>query len=153
MYLRITKVWHKSCRPCDLKIYRPVYCTIRLYSGKDMKHAPLSISGFGGLVVSMLASGTQDHGFKPGQSRRIFGRKNPQCTFLQRGSKAVCPMSQIWGMLKTPENYVEVGFSGEICRPFLAHFRSSLPDGSHVTWRGTPLWSTGGTKGSAPRAC
>ena len=41
-------------------------------------------------------------------------------------------MSQICGMLKTPENYVEVEFSGEICRPFLAHFRSSLPEGSHI---------------------
>jgi hypothetical protein len=31
---------------------------------------------FGGLVVSVLASGTQDRGFKPGRSRRIFfGRK------------------------------------------------------------------------------
>src|SRR5215468_9839570 len=29
-------------------------------------------SGFGGLVVSMLASGTQVRGFKPGRSRRIF---------------------------------------------------------------------------------
>jgi hypothetical protein len=29
-------------------------------------------SGFGGLVVIMLASGTQVCGFKPGQSRRIF---------------------------------------------------------------------------------
>jgi hypothetical protein len=29
-------------------------------------------SGFGGLVVSVLASGTQDHGFQPSQSRRIF---------------------------------------------------------------------------------
>jgi hypothetical protein len=29
-------------------------------------------SGFGGLVVSMLASGTQVRGFKPGQSRQIF---------------------------------------------------------------------------------
>jgi len=28
--------------------------------------------GFGGLVVSVLASGTQDCGFKPGQSRWIF---------------------------------------------------------------------------------
>ena len=28
--------------------------------------------GFGGLVVSMLASGTQVCGFKPGQSRWIF---------------------------------------------------------------------------------
>jgi hypothetical protein len=30
------------------------------------------LSGFGGLVVSMLASGTQDRGFAPGRSRRIF---------------------------------------------------------------------------------
>jgi hypothetical protein len=29
-------------------------------------------SGFGGLVVSMLASGTQVRGLKPGRSRRIF---------------------------------------------------------------------------------
>jgi hypothetical protein len=29
-------------------------------------------SGFGGLVVSMLASGTQDRGFAPEQSRLIF---------------------------------------------------------------------------------
>jgi hypothetical protein len=36
-------------------------------------------SGFGGLVFSMLASGTQDRGFKPDRSRRIFsGVKNPQ---------------------------------------------------------------------------
>ena len=30
------------------------------------------ISGFGGLVVSVLTSGTQDRGFKPSQSRQIF---------------------------------------------------------------------------------
>jgi hypothetical protein len=30
------------------------------------------ISGFGGLGVSVLASGTQVRGFKPGRSRRIF---------------------------------------------------------------------------------
>jgi hypothetical protein len=29
-------------------------------------------SGFGGLVVSMLASGTRVRGLKPGRSRRIF---------------------------------------------------------------------------------
>jgi hypothetical protein len=29
-------------------------------------------SGFGGLGVSALASGTQVRGFKPGRSRRIF---------------------------------------------------------------------------------
>jgi hypothetical protein len=31
-----------------------------------------AVSGFGGLVVSMLASGTQDRGFAPDRSRRIF---------------------------------------------------------------------------------
>ena len=30
------------------------------------------LNGFGGLVVSMLASGTQVRGFKPGRSRWIF---------------------------------------------------------------------------------
>jgi hypothetical protein len=30
------------------------------------------LDGFGGLVVSMLASGTQVRGFKPGRSRWIF---------------------------------------------------------------------------------
>jgi hypothetical protein len=33
------------------------------------------ICGFGGLVVSMLASGTQDRGFTPGRSHRIFWAK------------------------------------------------------------------------------
>jgi hypothetical protein len=36
----------------------------------------LHCSGFGGLVVSVLASSTQDRGFKPGWSRRIFQAKN-----------------------------------------------------------------------------
>jgi hypothetical protein len=31
--------------------------------------------GFGVLVVSMLASGTQDRGFEPSRSRRIFRTK------------------------------------------------------------------------------
>ena len=33
--------------------------------------------GFGGLVVSVLASGTQDRGFKPGRSRRVFRSFGP----------------------------------------------------------------------------
>jgi hypothetical protein len=60
-------------------------------------------SGFSSLMVSMLASGTQDRGFAPG--RRIFRAKNPQHAFLRKGSKAVCPMSQICGMLKNPKIY------------------------------------------------
>jgi hypothetical protein len=37
-------------------------------------------SGFGGLVVSMLASGTQDRGFELGRSRQIFrAKKSTAC--------------------------------------------------------------------------
>jgi hypothetical protein len=51
----------------------------------------------------MLDSSTRVRGFKPGRSRRIFlGEKNPQNSFLRKGSKAVCPKSQICGMLKNP---------------------------------------------------
>jgi hypothetical protein len=42
---------------------------------------------------SMLPLSTQVHGFKPGQNHQDFsGQKNPQHTFLQKGSKAVGPM-------------------------------------------------------------
>jgi hypothetical protein len=41
-----------------------------------IKHTSRSLTilteSFGGLVVSVLASGTQDRGFKPGRSRWIF---------------------------------------------------------------------------------
>src|SRR5215475_1515485 len=57
--------------------------------------ASTPLSGFGGLVVSMLASGNQVRGFKPDRSRWIFGRKNPQHAFLRKGSKTVCPMSHV----------------------------------------------------------
>jgi hypothetical protein len=76
----------------------------------------LVVSGYGGLVVSMLASGTQDRGFEPGQSRRIFRAKN---AFLRRGSKAVCSMSQICGMLKNPAVYPG---SRNLLTKFLGHF-------------------------------
>jgi hypothetical protein len=71
--------------------------------------------GFGGVVVSMLASGSN-----PAEAVGFSGRKNLQHAFLRRGSKAVCPMSHICGMLKNPVIYVEVGITGQINRPFLA---------------------------------
>jgi hypothetical protein len=42
-------------------------------------------SGFGGLGVCMLASGTQDHGFAPYRSRRIFlaGKIHSMPSFVQ----------------------------------------------------------------------
>jgi hypothetical protein len=41
--------------------------------------------GFGGLVVNMLASGTQVRGFKPGQSSRIFRAKKFSACLLSEG--------------------------------------------------------------------
>jgi hypothetical protein len=64
-----------------------------------------NVSGFGGLVVSMLASGTQDRGFASGRNLWILREKNPQHAFLRKVSKVVCPMSQICGMLKNPIIY------------------------------------------------
>ena len=49
------------------------------------------MSGFGGLVVSMLASGT---GSIPAEAVGFFGGKNPQYAFLGREVKP-SPMSQI----------------------------------------------------------
>jgi hypothetical protein len=43
------------------------------------------ISSFGGLVVSMLASGTQVRGFKPDLSRRIFQAKKSSACLPSEG--------------------------------------------------------------------
>jgi hypothetical protein len=67
----------------------------------------LLVSGFGGLVVSILASGTWVQ-TRPKPSE-FFGPKTPQHTLLRKGSKAVCPMSQICGMLKNPVNTWNLG--------------------------------------------
>ena len=51
--------------------------------------------GFSGLVVSMLASGTQDRGFDPGRSRRIFWAKKIHSMPSLGGEVKPSPMSQI----------------------------------------------------------
>jgi hypothetical protein len=49
-------------------------------------------------------------GSNPAEAARIFqDKKNPQHAFLQMGSKAVGPTSQICGMLKIPKCNVEAG--------------------------------------------
>ena len=58
--------------------------------------------GFGGLVVSMLASGTQDRGFDPGRSRRIFRAKKSTARLHWGGSKAVSHVADLRGMSKNP---------------------------------------------------
>jgi hypothetical protein len=55
----------------------------------------VTISGFGGLVVSMLASGTQVRGFAPDRSRRIFPARKIHSMLSFGGEvKIICPMSQ-----------------------------------------------------------
>jgi hypothetical protein len=70
---------------------------------------------------------------------------------IHSGSKTVSPMSQIFGMLKNPVIYVEVGITGQINRQFLArnsvlHWQRSLMSlGVERLWR----WRTelkGGTQ-------
>ena len=50
------------------------------------------------LEVIILSSGSEVRGFDPGQNRWIFSeRKYPEYDFLRKGSKAVGPVSQIYG--------------------------------------------------------
>ena len=53
-------------------------------------------------MVSMLASGTQDRGFDPGRSRRIFRAKKFTAFLPWRGSKAVSHIADLRGMSKNP---------------------------------------------------
>jgi hypothetical protein len=64
----------------------------------------------------MLAHGTQDRGFEPGRSRRIFHANNPQHTSIGGEVK-----SQICHMLKNPVIYMEIGIERQIDQPFLTH--------------------------------
>ena len=64
--------------------------------------AKLHFSGFGGLVVSTLASGTQDRGFDPGRSRRIYQAKKSTACLPWGGSKAVSHVADLCGMSKNP---------------------------------------------------
>ena len=46
-----------------------------------------TIDGFGGLVVSLLATGTRVRGFKPGRSRWIFRASGKYSVFLPSEEK------------------------------------------------------------------
>jgi hypothetical protein len=63
----------------------------------------VTYSGFGGLVVSMLASGTQVRGIKPGRSRRIFRAKKSMPSFGGEVKSSVPYRS--FAACKKPYNY------------------------------------------------
>jgi len=56
------------------------------------------INGFGGLEVACWPLVPKFAGSNPAEAVGFLGRKNPVHAFLRRGSKAVGPMSQIYGM-------------------------------------------------------
>jgi hypothetical protein len=63
----------------------------------------------GGVMVSVLAIGPKVRRFRPSQVDGFFkGDKNPQHAFLQRGSKAVGPMTRFYGMLKNSTSMTEI---------------------------------------------
>jgi hypothetical protein len=55
--------------------------------------------------------------------------------------------AKIWRCLRESRNHRPID------SPFLAQFRPSLTEVSHIAWRGAPLEMTGVTKGGAQRAC
>jgi hypothetical protein len=98
-------------------VYRRCYCG--------------NVGGFGGLVVSMLASGTQVRGFKPGQKPSDFsGQKIHSMPSFGREVKPSVPCRRFVACKKHPAIYVEVGIAGQIDRPFLAQFRRTC----RLTW-------------------
>ena len=62
----------------------------------------MSLSGFGGLEVACWPLVPKFAGSHPAEAVGFLGRKNPQHAFLRRGSKAVGPMSQLYGHVKDP---------------------------------------------------
>jgi hypothetical protein len=68
------------------------------------------ISGFGGLVVSMPAFGTQDRGFEPGRSRRIFsGVKIHSMPSFGREEKQSIPCRRFVARKRSRGSTLEVG--------------------------------------------
>jgi hypothetical protein len=86
-------------------------------------------------------------GSNPAEAVEFFGRNNPQQAFLRRGSKAVCPMSQLCGMLKNPAITWKSDCLAKF-EPTISHlnFLSSLTEVSHAVWCGAPLKVNGELK-------
>jgi hypothetical protein len=88
------------------------------------------------LVVSMLATGTQDRGFKPAKAVWFFGRNDPHHAFFQKGSKAVSVMLQLCGMWKP----LQFSWKSHFRLNYVCHFSPIIPLftdrglSRHLTW-------------------
>ena len=84
----------RSARYDDQRIpkHTRYHCTMWWYT-----RSPIPGVDPGGPVVIILSSGSEIRGFNHGQGRWIFSeRKNPECDFLRKGSKAVGPVIDLW---------------------------------------------------------
>jgi hypothetical protein len=82
-------------------------------SGSD-----IVFSGFGGIMVSVLASGTQDREFKPGRSRQIF-----------QGEK-ILSMPSFGGEVKLSDSclrFVACKRTLHLMTKFVGHFSPIIP--------------------------
>jgi hypothetical protein len=83
-----------KCREIVVSIYSLIT------SADSLSSVPAS--SFGDLVVSMLASGTQDCRFKPGRSRLIFGvKKSTACLPSEGEVKPSVPCCRFAGCKRT----------------------------------------------------
>jgi hypothetical protein len=64
---------------------RDTFAMLQDFHFKNSAASMWLFSGFGGLVVSMLASGTQVHEFIPGRSCRIFRAKKSSACLPSEG--------------------------------------------------------------------
>ena len=88
---QITEADHKSFQTGTG--INPASNLIRVYGSY-----PGQKSGFGGLEVACWPLVPKFASSHPTEAVEFLGRKNPQHAFLRRGSKAVGPMSQLYGM-------------------------------------------------------
>jgi hypothetical protein len=94
-----------------LKMGRRLYRNVGNYPPTTLRNIPES--GFGGLGVSVLASGTRFRGFKPGRSRRIFkGGKILSTHSFGREVKPWVPCRRFAACKRSLKCTVEVGILG-----------------------------------------
>jgi hypothetical protein len=105
-----------------------------------LSYSPLS--GFGGLELSMLASGSRVRGFKPGRSRRIFLMQKSSACLPSEGKSNNLFHVPTLGHVKEPRSCSSLQAAGKI---HMFSFLPSLIEVYRAAWCGVPLEMKDGT--------
>jgi len=98
-------------------------------------------SGFGGLGVACWPLVPKFAGSNPAEAVGFLGRKNPQHTFLRRGSKAVGPMMMHFSVKLCDAFTLEILPRSELQNlSFKLHFTSKLKDSFQIKAVGHKKW-------------